>query len=242
MRALFIQQDHVSPVGPMGERFAQRGFDVVEMGVVPEDRFHQPDVEVDFPDPTKFDVIVPMGAPWSVYDDDTIGTWIDAEIAMLRKAHDSGVPILGICFGGQGLASALGGSVEKAPVPEHGWMSIDSSAPDLIEAGPWFAYHSDRWITPPGAAVLATTPQATQAFSLGRSLAVQFHPELIVPMLQGWYDNGGADHFIQHGVDPDAVMAATRREEPAAIERAHRLVDRFLDQVATSPPVAAANT
>jgi len=235
MRALFIQQDHVSPVGPLGERFEQRGYDVVEMGVVPEHRFHQPDVEVEFPDPTTYDVIVPMGAPWSVYDDQTIGTWIDAELAMLRQAHDAGVPVFGICFGGQSLAAALGGTVERAPVSEHGWMRIDTLAPDLIDDGPWFEYHSDRFTLPPGAQLLATSAHAPQAFRIGRSLGIQFHPETVASMLQGWFDTGGREHFIHHGLDPDDVMAETLREEPAAIARGHRLVDRFLDVIATTP-------
>ena len=66
MRALFIQQDHVSPVGPVGEQLEARGYAVEEFVVVPEDRFHEPNVAAVFPDPRDFDVIVPMGAPWSV--------------------------------------------------------------------------------------------------------------------------------------------------------------------------------
>ena len=98
----------------MGERFAERGYDATEFVVVPEDRFHDPGVEVSFPDPAAFDVIVPLGAIWSAYDHDRIGSWLAPELDMLRTAHERGIPVLGICFGGQALAAALGGKVEAA--------------------------------------------------------------------------------------------------------------------------------
>ena len=234
MRVLFIQHDHLSPVGPVGERFVDRGYDVRTMSVVPQHRFSDPDVQVSFPDPLTFDAIVPMGAVWSVYDDNSIGSWIHDELTFLRAAHDGGVPVLGICFGGQALATALGGSVERGPEPEIGWTSIDSDDAGLIEPGPWFQFHYDRWNLPPGAVEVARTGRASQAYVLGRSLGVQFHPELTVSALEGWNANGGAASIRAHGLDPDEVLEQTRSQEPSATQRAARLVDRFLDQVATT--------
>ena len=62
MRVLFIQHDHTSPPGLVGERFSARRYDVEEFLVVPADRSLDPGVSVDFPDPAGFDAIVPMGA------------------------------------------------------------------------------------------------------------------------------------------------------------------------------------
>lgn len=232
MRALFIQQDHVSPVGPVGERFAERAYDVEEFLVVPADRFHEPSVEVRFPDPLAYDVIVPMGAPWSVYDESTIGAWVLEELAFLRTAHDAGVPILGICFGGQALAAALGGSVEPAPEAEVGWYEIQSDDPGLVEPGPWFEWHHDRWSPPPGAHTFARTGAADQAFRIGRSLAVQFHPELTPDQLVSWVDSGGREYLVEHGIDIEDLLAQTERLAAEAQGRSRALVDRFLDQVA----------
>jgi GMP synthase-like glutamine amidotransferase len=233
MKVLFIEQDHVSLVGPVGERFAQRGYDVVELVVVRSDNFANPAVSVDFPDPTQFDAIVPMGAPWSIYDRNAIGSWIDDELAMLATAHRAGVPLMGICFGGQALAAALGGTVESADEVELGWQRVETDAPDLVEPGPWFQWHGDRWTLPPGATEIARSPLASQAFTLGRTLALQFHPETLLTTLVGWNDNGGEDYLRAYGVDRLELERQTALEEPAAIERAHRLVDRFLDDVAT---------
>ena len=235
MRALFVQQDHVSPVGPVGEQFAARGYDVEEFLVVPEDRFHEPGVDVQFPEPTAYDAIVPMGAPWSVYDEVTIGAWVLEELTFLRNAHAAGVPVLGICFGGQALAAALGGSVERSPEAEVGWHAIESDDPDLVEAGPWFEWHQDRWTPPPGAVPLARTAVAQQAFRLGRSLAVQFHPEITPAQLQAWIDHGGRAYLDAHGTDPAALLAETSRTAGDAQARSRRLVDRFIDRVAAAP-------
>jgi GMP synthase-like glutamine amidotransferase len=239
MRALFVQQDHVSPVGPIGQRLEAHGYAVDELLVVPEDRFHAPAVEADFPDPTAYDVLVPMGAPWSVYDLATIGPWIEPELEFLRAAVEAGVPVLGICFGGQALAAALGGDVVRADESEIGWTEIQTDDPGLVEPGPWFEWHHDRWVAPPGARVLARTPSAEQAFVLGRSLAVQFHPELTPSMLRGWLGNGGTAYLEAHGVPIEPLLAQTDALAADAVRRAHRLVDRFLEQVVTAEPLLA---
>src|SRR5262249_51226417 len=159
---------------------------VDEFLVVPQDRFGDPGVEVAFPDPTAYDVVVAMGSPWSVYDDELIGSWVRPELEFLRRAHENGIPVLGICFGGQALPAALGGAVVPPPESEIGWYAVRSREPDLVEPGPWFEWHHDCWVAPPGARVLAGTPVSEQAFVVGASLAVQFHPELTPAMLEGW--------------------------------------------------------
>lgn len=232
MRALFVQHDHVSPAGPVGAALAARGYDLEELPVVPPERFHRPDVAADFPDPTRYDLVVPMGAPWSVYDEAAIGSWLRGEVEFLRRAHAAGVPVLGICFGGQALAVALGGQVRRCVGVELGWTLIDSDDHALVEPGPWFQWHRDRWLDPPGVASLARTPVAPQAFRAGRSLALQFHPELTVSMLKGWLGNGGDDELRDLGLSGDVLLSRTRAEEREAVARAFRLVDRFLDRVA----------
>ncbi len=52
--------------------------------------------------------------------------WLQPEIAWVREAVDRDIPVLGICFGGQLLARALGGSVAPGPKAEIGWTPIHS--------------------------------------------------------------------------------------------------------------------
>jgi GMP synthase-like glutamine amidotransferase len=235
MRALFIKQDHASPSGLVGEAFTDLGYDVSEFTVVPAERFHSPDVTVTFPDPADYDAIAAFGAVWSVYDNAPIGTWIGDEIAFTRHAIGLGVPVLGICFGGQLLAAAIGGRVTRAPEPEIGWNVVDSDAPGLIDPGPWFQWHSDRFTPPPGVPATARTALADQAFTVGRSLAVQFHPELTPAVLECWLDNGGEAELTACGVDTTELMAQTRRLAGSCAARTHELVRRFTSQVAHAP-------
>ena len=237
MRVLFVKQDHASPAGFVGSAFTDLGYDVSEFTVVPESRYDSPDVTAVFPDPGGYDAIVFFGSAWSVYDEDTVGSWIGDEIAVARSAMDLGVPVLGICFGGQMLAAAVGGSVSRAPAPEIGWSMVDTSIPGLIDAGPWFQWHFDRFTVPAGVPVLARSALADQAFRVGRTLGLQFHPELTSSVLECWLDNGGAGQLAASGVDAGALLQQTRSLESVSALRAHELVRRFVTDVTTGPVV-----
>ncbi|MFF4800797.1 type 1 glutamine amidotransferase [Streptomyces sp. NPDC001351] len=232
MRALVVQHDHTTEPGLVGARLVERGYDLGVVTVVPEHRHHTPDVAFDFPDPADWDLVVSLGAPWSVYDDTAIGSWIGGELALLRKAHHLGTPVLGVCFGAQALTTALGGSVEPSPRPEIGWTEIDTSDPSLVGRGPWMQWHYDRCVLPPGAEELARNEVGVQAFRVGRSLGVQFHPEITLWMLRGWLANGGEQQALQHGVDPGQLLARSTDLARDARANARNLVDGFLDRVA----------
>ena len=178
------------------------------------------------------DHAVVLGSYSSVNDDDA---WIAEELGWLRRADAAGVPVLGICFGGQALCAAFGGRVEKMDREEIGWKVIDTADPGLVPAGPWLEFHGDRCLPPPAARVLARTAVAVQAFVIGRHLAVQFHPECDGTQLKRWLDGGGREHVSGAGADPDQLLARTIREEPAARGRAGRLVAAAL-RIAAAPP------
>jgi len=236
MRVLIVQHDHVSPPGPVGERFEERGYDVVSHLVVEEQQHQAPGVQARFPGFTDFDVVVAMGAPWSTYDHALVGSWVVPELEQLRLADETGVPVLGICFGGQLLASAHGGRVAASPSPEIGWAEVQSDDEAVVPGGPWFQWHYDRWTLPPDAREIARNSAASQAFVLHRNLALQFHPELTGSMLEGWLVTGrGA--VEAHGLDADELLTRTKELDERSRTRAHRLVDGFLDRVAAGVPV-----
>ena len=232
-RALVIEHDAYTHPALVGERLELRGYRVVRRLVVPQHRFHTPDVEHEFPDPGEFDLIVPMGAPWSADDHETIGSWLTPELAMLAEAHARGIPVLGICFGGQAMSVALGGGVTRSIGWEIGWTDVATADPQLVPAGPWFQFHKDAMVLPPGALEVAANRHCSQAWTLGRTLAVQFHPELTLDVLDPWLDHGGLAVVQQQGIDPERLRVDTLLAEPAARARTHALVDAFLDRVAT---------
>ena len=236
MRVLFVKQDQSSPDGLIGDAFAAAGCDVSELVVVPKERFHSPDVAATFPPASEYDAVVFFGAVWSVHDTAAI-PWITDEISYARSLISLGVPTLGICFGGQMLAAAVGGSVSPAPAPEIGWISLSTSAPDLIEAGPWFSWHFDRFALPPGVDVIARTSAANQAFSVGRSLGLQFHPEVNTEVLEAWLATDGEAQLAELGLAAAPLLAQTRRQTAAATARAESLIRRFVSDVARRPAV-----
>jgi len=82
---------------------------------------------------------------------------------------------------------------------------------------------------------------ADQAFTIGRPLGLQFHPELTPAVLECWLDNAGVAELAARSVDAGELMAQTRRLAGVSAARAHELVRRFTRRVATLPaafPVA----
>ncbi len=232
MKALFIQHDHAGHTGAVGRRFAHHGFEIDEFLIVPEAQFFDPNVSVTFPNLNDYDVIIPLGAPWGAWDDACIGNWLSDEVRVIGDAVRAGKPVLGICFGAQVIARALGGDVSPAPVSEIGWTYIRSLEPELVSNGPWFQFHFDRFTVPPGARTVAENPAAPQAFVVGKTLGVQFHPELNAETLTEWFAWGGAGKVSEAGLDPEIMLQQTRDEESAAEKRTYDLVDAFLKDVA----------
>ena len=114
--------------------------------------------------------------------------WVAEQFAYTRRAIESDVPVLGICFGAQMLARALGSDVRKAPTPEVGWKSMTrSEEAKWLPPGPWLTWHSDTFDWPPGATPLAWTDVAPQVFAQRSHLGIQFHPEAPAELIeQGW--------------------------------------------------------
>ena len=225
-RALFLYNDPSAPEALLGEAFAESGFDITTFEVVPPHRVDEPGVEVTFPDPAGYDVVVPLGSRWAAYDERL--PWIAGEVAMVREALDAGLGVLGVCFGGQLLARVLGGSVARSPEPEIGWHEVRSANPALVPPGPWFQWHFDRLTLPPGSVEVARNDRATQAFVQGRALGLQFHPELDEALLELWIAEDADGDIARLGLDPDALRARTGAEIDDAARRLRLLVRGFL--------------
>lgn len=229
---LFLYNDPSAQEAMLGDAFVQCGYDVQTFEVVTAERAANPAFDATFPDPHAFDAIVPLGSRWGVNDRDQGLAWITSEIAMVQDAHAAGVPMLGVCFGGQLLAHALGGSVSRSPAPEIGWYGVESSRLDLVPAGPWFEWHFDRFTAPAESIEVARTADASQAFVMGRSMGIQFHPEVDEELLELWLTGDGAAEIGQVGVSADQLRSATTQELDSATKRVHALVRAFVDTIA----------
>ena len=210
MDLLVVEQQPDAPAGLIADWARERG---ARLEVL-----HAPEVG-EWPAPPADTAVVAMGSDHSVHA--STDPWIAREVTFLRDAHAAGVPVLGVCFGAQALAAALGGSVERAERPEIGWIDVEGEAP---EAGRWFAWHEDAIALPPGVEVRARTPSAHQAFALGRSAGIQFHPEVTPAIVADWLHTGRGD-VDTHGVDAEAVLRETRERAGEVRGRAFALFD-----------------
>jgi GMP synthase-like glutamine amidotransferase len=203
--------------GFVGERLQHHG---VELQALDRER------PGSWPDLEDSDLLLVLGSAWSVYWEHHREV-VEAEASLVRAAQRRSIPTLAICYGAQLVAHALGGSVVRAAKAEIGWYEVEPAPGSAVAPGPWFQWHLDTFAAPPGAELLATSDVGPQAFRLGRTMAVQFHPEVDEEIVGRWC-----------GSDPDDLMAVnttaallldrTRREVVGSRPRAHELVDHFL--------------
>jgi GMP synthase (glutamine-hydrolysing) len=181
------------------------------------------------PEPGGLELIVICGSEESAYDDSV--PWLAKELVWTRTAIAAGTPVMGICFGGQLLARALGGRVKRAPGLEWGWTEIETDDPGLVAPGPWMEFHYDTFEVPPGAIELARTDLASQAFVEGPHLGLQFHPEVNVPVfdswLQGWKQQGAVERMTRKGIDLDRLRSEVAENEDRASAACVELFDAF---------------
>jgi GMP synthase-like glutamine amidotransferase len=162
--------------------------------------------------------LVFMGGPMSVNDP---LPWIDQELALIRKAHDAGLPVLGHCLGGQLISKALGGVISANPVREIGWHPVhhcnNPIARDWLEGIPdptlLFHWHGETFSVPDGAALLLENANcARQAFALGNTLALQCHVEMTAAMVSEWAER------YQGELDDPAPGVQSREQMTAGLE------------------------
>lgn len=137
--------------------------------------------------------IILSGGPSSVYAKDA--PQVDLKI------FETDLPVFGICYGFQAMASSLGGTVAKTGLSEFGATQLDISNPGCLFAGlpttqnVWMSHGDSVKEAPSGFNVLATTAGAPIAAfeNLDRKLAgVQFHPEV----MHSEYGQKVLEHFL----------------------------------------------
>jgi GMP synthase (glutamine-hydrolysing) len=128
-----------------------------------------------------YEGFVISGSSHSVLDD---MRWIDKMESLVQRCVRKNVPILGVCWGHQLIASALGGTVERGERRELGYVDVSVESGSEILEGirdgfEAFASHTD-YVTelPDDADMIAGNSNAIQGFRYGSAYGVQFHPEV----------------------------------------------------------------
>jgi GMP synthase-like glutamine amidotransferase len=224
LRALILQKEDPTPPGHVTEWLASVGAEAETFRIDLEDR----DL-----DPTDYDLVVSLGSEFAAFDDHK--PFVRREATLMQRAVDEDVPVLGLCFGGQMLARVLGSENYRSDEAEIGWLPVRTRDANLVSEGPWFQWHFDVFTAPAGARVVAETDVGVQAFVAGRSLGLQFHPEVTTQIMDDWVREYRHE-LDDEGVDPDALVEETHRLAEQSRTNAMRLFDRFLHDVAGLAP------
>jgi hypothetical protein len=85
-------------------------------------------------------------------------------------------------------------------------------------------------VLPEGATLHAKNDTGVQAFSIGRNLGVQFHPEVDGGQLSRWLEHGAREELMAAGIDAEQLLAETIGNESAAGKRAEAVVGASLER------------
>ena len=195
-----------------------------------------------------------LGGEWSANDDRPS---LRHAQALMREADALGVPIVGHCLGGQLMARAFGGTVERAAQPEIGWMALQTTgsaaarywfgvnnasnggaaaqgsgtAPSPSRAHTLYQWHRDSFVTlPRGAELIASSPAcAHQAFALGPHLGMQFHIEITAEKIGLWMAEPGASfpRILERWPDSVESLEAMAVASEVHLANSHALAEQI---------------
>jgi GMP synthase-like glutamine amidotransferase len=164
----------------------------------------QGDSDITLPALDEVDLLIIMGGSMSVNDEE-IYPWLIAEKKWIKEFIELGKPVVGLCLGGQLIASSLGAIVKKNHLKEIGWWQIKNrnetnSTHDLFpfpESIMALSWHGDTFDLPIGSVWLASSDGcAHQAFQYNkRVLGFQFHPEITPKNLEMFLSDNGYDEM-----------------------------------------------
>jgi len=186
VRVLSVIHEDSSAPGTYGEVAEGRGHEHV---VWPIHADHAPPAG-------PFGAVMVFGGTMDTHEEDSYA-WLRDENDFIRAHVDAGVPVLGVCLGGQLLAKALGAQVSRVPEPEVGWYELerlpeaegDPVFGALPERFPSLQWHNYQFALPAGAVPLARSGACLQGYRFGEAAwGTQFHPEVTRSIVQLWID------------------------------------------------------
>jgi GMP synthase (glutamine-hydrolysing) len=182
-----------------------------------------------------FDALCVLGGPMSANDDIA---YLRRTEHLIREAVSDDKPVIGHCLGGQLMARSFGARIERASVPEIGWLPLSANVDK--PSSPWFdenemtvfQWHNERFALPTGATHIARSRWCdTQAFTLGtRHLAMQFHIEITADIIESWLaEKVCQDALLTYAPQHESVQdeATLRAHTARLIEASHRTADHL---------------
>jgi GMP synthase-like glutamine amidotransferase len=217
MRAHYLQHVPFEGLGSIEPWLKAAGFEITNTRLFESAKL---------PDLKKIDLLVVMGGPMSVNDEETF-PWLISEKRFIREAIHLETPVLGICLGAQLIASTMGARVYRNRVKEIGWFPIygtlsnDASFFSFPQSMNVFHWHGDTFDLPPGATQLAKSDGCeNQAFQLGRSVVgLQFHLETTPDTAQEIVSNCRDELTTAKYIQTEKEILSAKPEKYSAINQ-----------------------
>jgi GMP synthase (glutamine-hydrolysing) len=244
-KILVIQHNDDDNLNDLAQPFYEAGLEIVQ--------WHAAKTAAPVDSLDGFSGLVSLGA-FAGVEDEAETPWMPFERKLIETALDLEMPVLGLCFGSQLLASVAGAEVGKSGRPEVGWyqvqmtedaandplMSVLGPEPEVIQ----YHYDTFNWPASPGrinpdpsvtggreVSILATANGMNQAFRVGKNAwGTQFHIEMNLPTMLGWIASYPRA-FEKAGNVPAEQVEATRKNWRLHQERSVALGRAFAEQV-----------
>ena len=232
-KILVIQHNDDDNLNDLAQPFFEAGLEIVQ--------WHAAKTASPVDSLDGFSGLVSLGA-FAGVEDEAETPWMPFERKLIENALDLEMPVLGLCFGSQLLASVAGAEVGKSGRPEVGWyqvqMTEDAANDPLMRVlGPEpevIQYHYDTFSwqsVPENLTILATANGMNQAFRVGKNAwGTQFHIEMNLPTMLGWIASYPRA-FEKAGNVPAEQVEATRQNWRLHQERSVALGRAFAEQV-----------
>lgn len=229
-KALIIR--HVPYEGVAGYR------EPIEAAGYQVDRIDVTDPEFSRLDLCEHDLLIMMGGPMGVYEQDR-HPWITCQLRRLALRLEADLPTLGVCFGAQMIAAALGADVFPGPVKEVGFHpvrihdhAISGPLRHLVDV-PILHWHGDTFTLPADVELLASSHvYEHQAFRRGKNiLALQFHAEMGEDeRFEAWIE-AWPESVIEAGGTEAELRGLHDRHGPAAVSAGRAMIRDWLQSI-----------
>jgi GMP synthase (glutamine-hydrolysing) len=232
-KILVIQHNDDDNLNDLAAPFLEAGLEIVQ--------WHAEKTSAPVDSLDGFSGLVSLGA-FAGVEDEAETSWMPFERKLIESALALEMPVLGLCFGSQLLASVAGAEVGKSGSPEVGWYGVEmteeaAADPLMSVLGPEpevIQYHYDtfKWnASSPEVTILGTANGMNQAFRVGKNAwGTQFHIEMNLPTMLGWIASYPRA-FEKAGNVPAEQVELTRQNWRLHQERSVALGRAFAEQV-----------
>jgi len=245
MKILCIVNDKYSPPGLVGDALEEKGAELILVS---------PHAGEALPETLPADTagLMVLGGIMHAFEDDAYPQ-LATIASLMRQAHQTGIPVLGICLGAQLLARALGRDRVTMPAYEFGFVELEMTeagrrdrllrglaVPEIMQG------HEDNFDLPEGAELLLIGSFCEkQAYRAGQtSYGFQCHFEVTAEMLDEWIRQARSFLANRLGDDPqgflDRVAEDAPKKLPAAADFAREVSGRWLQLVRDARNAASA--